>query len=99
MVNRLVTTMKNLARIINFICAKPQLYQCDHWLPAFTAIKLKKIEQIIHIYKKLFQSTHFRGVSLASEYCIDERWSQSCAQQIIWNNIPSKTDEVYVQDI
>ena len=59
--------------------------------------EFKKIEEIIHIYKEtrekvdelfLFQSTYARGISLGSEYRIEERWSQSCEQQMDWN-IPS----------
>ena len=108
MVDRLVTTVKNLACIINFICANQPLHQCDHWLPAFIVILIEKdwadnsylqkaLEKADELF--LFQSTYARGVSLARENIHEERWSQSCEQQINWNNIPSKTDKAYLQDI
>ena len=58
---------------------------------------IKKLEKAAELF--LFQSTYVRDVSLASEYRIEERWSRSCEHQINWNNIPSKTDKVYLQDI
>ena len=39
------------------------------------------------------------AVSFAGEYRIEERCSQSYEQQIDWNNIPSKTGNVCLQEI
>ena len=49
----------------------------------------QRIEEIINIYKgtrektdELFQSVYVKSVSLANEFSIEKKGSQSCAQEI-----------------
>lgn len=62
----------------------------------------KKIDEIIHIYKKtlekadeLFESVYSKAVSLAEEFGVEEKCPELRGQQINLNNIPTKAVEEY----
>ena len=63
---------------------------------------LKKIEEIIHMYKEtsekadeLFQSVDAKAVSLANEFGIKDKLSESCGQPINWNITPLEIVKEY----
>ena len=63
---------------------------------------MKKIEEIIHIYKEtrikadeLFQSAYVEAACLDNEFGIEKKWSQSCGQQMNLKRIPSEMVKEY----
>ena len=58
----------------------------------------KKIDVIIHIYREtrknideLVQSVYTKAVSLSKEFSIEEKWPESCGQEINLNNFTTGT--------
>ena len=50
--NRIVTTLKKLGHITDFICAK-QLLECDHWLPACRTVLCQFISTTKHVKRMM----------------------------------------------
>ena len=90
MANRLVITMKNFCHINSFLCAKQfvgpmrSLVTCLQGNFGFTKIK-ETYNETREKAEVLFQSVYAEAVSLANEFGIEEKWSESWGQQINWN--------------
>ena len=94
---------ENVGHINSFACTKRLLVLMRSLVACVLGnFEFKKIEGIIHIHKEKrektdepFQSAYTKAVSLANEFGIEGKLSESCGHLINWKNITSETVKEY----
>ena len=85
MVNRTYTSLKNFWQIISFVCVRNLLEPVRKLAEVY--LRFKNIEEILYMYKQMFeeaderfQSVYVEAITLANKAGTEEKWSCPCEQ-------------------